>query len=131
MKVIIATASRHVARQKFPAAVMSRDSWEAVATAETFRGKGYTAVSGRSVDVHVPGLYGQAGVIEIDAPESQGGFLGTILEEVFGTHVMHVYESPSCVPAELVELYVEIDGKQADWKIIANDGWWFKPEVAQ
>jgi hypothetical protein len=134
MKAVVKTKNA-VLGWRFSRAVTSREDWKAGSNAGgmSFYGSGSTR-TGRSVDVRIDfdADGGEASIV-VDAPESKGGFLGTILEEVLGQGLLRCDTAPGVkpteLPATLSEVYVEVDGQPKGWQCVPCAGSEENPET--
>jgi hypothetical protein len=135
MKAMIKT-SNAAAGWRFSRAVTSREDWSAESHdgGMDFIGSGSTR-TGRNVEVRVAfGEDGGEASIVLDAPDSKGGLLATVLEEVFGQSVVRrdtaPGDRPTELPPQLAALAVEVDGERASWQCVPCAGDAEHPETA-
>jgi len=124
MKIRIETANA-AAGWKFSRSVTEREDWSAESHGggSDFKGSGSTR-TGRNVSAVI--AFGEDGdgqaVIEIDAPESKGRFLQTVLEEIAGQSALRRDTAPGAkpadVPPELTALAVTVDGQPKGWECV-------------
>ena len=109
--------------------VTSRDAWQASQETgylgQKAQGQGWT-ISGRKVTVSIDTASTPQGVLEADAPGSQGGFLKTLIGELLsGEDRINGGAKPSPLTTGLI---VDVDGKPVtfDWQE-AGGIWWWQP----
>lgn len=126
MKVKITCYKPNLCR-KLREPLFCRDKWNCVSEdgGRTITGSAST-ISGRCLFLNVAfdEQWNGEGVLTIEAPDSKGGLLQTVMEEIFGNSLYACTlqgERPRHTPEFFDGFTVEIDGVKADFVAVPND----------